>query len=108
MITMQKINALGEDQVLECVNEHSGDTLRVVVFHTSPSHYEAVSEFNLCGAKVHHPCSGPMTADLLLKWLDTLLSKWQAGQTLPWVKHPLDEKTQKFIQQTRQVGKVVS
>ena len=105
MITLQKINALGPDRVLECVGEDSGDTFRVLVQHTSPSHYEAIGQVTLRNAMVNYPCSGPMTADLLMKWLDTFLTKWPGGKSAAWSQHLLDEKAQKFIRQVREAAK---
>ncbi len=101
MLTVQKINRLTQDQVLEGIGENSGDALRVVVAHTSPSHYEAVGEIHLRSGKAHHPCSGPMTADLLVQWLETLLEKWPPNQNLAWAEHPLDDKTRGFIGQAK-------
>lgn len=106
MLTVQRINRLAQDQVLEGLGEHEGDTLRVVVAHTSPSHYEAVGEFRLRSGKLHRPCSGPMTPDLLVEWLETLLERWPSEQTVSWATHPLDEKTLQFIRQAKEPHKV--
>lgn len=106
MITLQKINALEPDRVLECVGEDSGDTFRVLVQHTSPSHYEAIGQVTLHNATVSYPCSGPMTADLLYKWLDTFLAKWPSGKTATWSEHSLDGKVSQFIKQVREASKV--
>lgn len=105
MLTAQKINQLAQDQVLEGLGKHEGDTLRVVIAHTSPSHFEAVGEFQLQNGKLHRPCSGPMTSDLLVEWLKTLLERWPFERAISWAVHPLDPKTQQFIQQTKSQSK---
>lgn len=106
MITLHKINNLAEEQVLECVGQDAGDTFRIVVKHTSPSHYEALNKITLSNASVHYQSSGPMTADLLLKWLDTMFDRWPAAKTIPWVVHDLDEKTQQFVHEVRKAAEM--
>ncbi|GIW24971.1 hypothetical protein [Meiothermus sp.] len=101
MITLHKINHLAEGQVLECVGQESGDTFRIIVQHTSPSHYEALGKVTLSNASVHYQSSGPMTADLLLQWLDTLFERWPGAKSIPWVVHDQDEKTQQFVREVR-------
>jgi hypothetical protein len=101
MLTVYKINALSEEQVLEGIAEQEDTALRVVIRHTSPSHYEALAQVR-SGAKNHYPRSGPMTADLLLGWLETLT----AGQRVTWTTHNEDENTEKFIRQVREFNSV--
>lgn len=107
MITLHKINSLAEHQVLEFVGEDSGDTFRIVVKHTSPSHYEALSKVTLSNGETHYQSSGPMTPDLLLQWLDTLLERWPGAKTIPWVLHDLDEKTRQFVREVRKATEFV-
>lgn len=102
MFTLNKINNLAEHQVLECVGEDSGDTFRIIVKHTSPSHYEALGKVTLKDASVNYQSSGSMTPDLLLRWLDTLLERWPEAKNIPWILHDLDEKTQQFVREVRQ------
>ncbi|MDX2005656.1 MAG: hypothetical protein SFU83_10300 [Meiothermus sp.] len=101
MMTTYKINALPETQVWEGLREGEDAALRVVIRHTSPSHYEALAQVR-SGAQSHHPRSGPMTADLLLQWLETLL----AGQTVTWTTHDEDEATRRFVHQVREANAV--
>ena len=101
MLTVYKINALPEEQVLEGIVEKEDTALRVLVRHTSPSHYEALAQVR-SGALSHYPRSGPMTADLLLGWLETVI----AGQQVTWTTHDEDENTKRFIQQVREANRV--
>jgi hypothetical protein len=107
MITLHKINSLAEEQVLECVGQESGDTFRIIVKHTSPSHYEALGKVTLSNASVNYQSSGPMAADLLLQWLDTLFDRWPDAKTIPWAVHDLDNKTQQFVREVREAAKAV-
>ncbi len=107
MITLHKINALADGQVLECVGQDSGDTFRMVILHTSPSHYEALGMVSLINASVNYQSSGPMTADLLLQWLDTLFDRWPGAKAIPWAVHDLDEKTQQFVREVRKAHEAV-
>lgn len=90
MLTAQKINRLAPDKVLECVDA----SLRVIIAHTSPSHFEGVGEFHPHGAGAQWVSSGPMNADLLAQWLETLPA---SCKSLAWAEHPLDDKTRAFI-----------
>ena len=101
MMTVYKINALPEEQVLEGIAEQEDAALRVVVRHTSPSHYEALAQVR-SGAVSHYPRSGPMTADLLLGWLETVI----AGQRVTWTTHDEDETTKLFVHQVREANRV--
>jgi len=94
MLTVQRINRLAQDHVLECVDA----SLRVVIAHTSPSHFEGVGEFYPHGAQPQRVASGPMNADLLAQWLETLPEKCRS---LTWAEHPLDPKTRAFIGRTK-------
>jgi hypothetical protein len=107
MITLHKINSLAEHQVLEYVGEDAGDTFRIIVKHTSPSHYEALGKVTLKDASVNYKSSGSMTPDLLLQWLDTLFDRWPKAKNIPWALHDLDEKTQQFVREVRQATDVV-
>ncbi len=98
----ERINALPEDHVLECLLQESGESIRLVILHTSPSHYEALGHIVTRSAKNLFPHSGPMTAELLVHWLDTLLVKWNPEGSVSWREHPLDEATRKFIATVRQ------
>ncbi|RDI94662.1 hypothetical protein DV704_11010 [Meiothermus sp. QL-1] len=102
MVTLSKINSLAEGQVLECVGEEAGDTFRILVQHTSPSHYEALGKVTLKGGQVHYQSSGPMTAELLLQWLNALFDRWPGARAVPWVARPHNEKTRQFVQEVRQ------
>ncbi|AWR87110.1 hypothetical protein [Meiothermus taiwanensis] len=99
MLTLQKINSLAGHQVLECVGQEAGDTFRIIVKHTSPSHYEALGKIVLANAETHYQASGPMTPNLLLQWLNTLFERWPGTKTIPWAIHDLDEKTQQFVRE---------
>jgi len=105
MITIHKINALPEGQVLECVGEDAGDTFRIVITHTSPSHYEALGKVTLSNASVNYLSSGPMAADLLLQWLDTLFDRWPRAKANPWAMCDLDHKTQQFVREVRKAAR---
>lgn len=107
MLTLHKINALAEGQVLECVGEDSGDTFRILVQHTSPSHYEALGKVTLREGSVHYQSSGPMTPDLLLQWLETLFDRWPTAKTTPWVVREQNEKTRAFAQEVRKAAEAV-
>ncbi|MBO1437142.1 hypothetical protein [Meiothermus sp. CFH 77666] len=107
MVTLHKINTLAEGQVLECVGQDSGDTFRMLIMHTSPSHYEALGKVTLSNASVIYQSSGPMTPDLLLQWLDTLFDRWPGAKTIPWAVHDLDDKTQQFVREVRKAAEVV-
>lgn len=78
--------------MLECVGQEAGDTFRIIVKHTSPSHYEALGKIVLANAETHYQASGPMTPNLLLQWLNTLFERWPGTKTIPWAIHDLDEK----------------
>lgn len=106
MLTLHKINSLAEHQVLECVGQDLGDTFRIVIRHTSPSHYEALSKVTLHNAHTHYQSSGPMTPDLLLQWLNTLFERWPGAKTASWATHDLDEKTQQFVREVRKATEV--
>lgn len=107
MVTLHKINALREGQVLECVGQDSGDSFRMLIMHTSPSHYEALGKVTLSNASVTYQSSGPMAPDLLLQWLDTLFDRWPDAKTIPWAVHDLDNKTQQFVREVREATEVV-
>lgn len=107
MLTLHKINNLAEHQVLECVGQDSGDTFRIIVKHTSPSHYEALGKVTLRNAETLYQSSGPMTSDLLLQWLHTLFERWPEAKNIPWAAHDLDEKTQQFVREVRKATEAV-
>jgi len=107
MVTAQKIKELREGLVLECVGQDSGDIFRLVVMHTSPSHYEALGKVTLSNASVAYQSSGPMDTDLLLQWLDTLFDRWPVAKTMPWAEHDLDNKTRLFVSEVRKAGKAI-
>ncbi|WP_299428853.1 hypothetical protein [uncultured Meiothermus sp.] len=106
MVTLHKINALREGRVLECVGQDSGDNFRMLIMHTSPSHYEALGKVTLSNASITYQSSGPMAADLLLQWLDTLFDRWPRAKTLPWAVHDLDHKTRQFVHEVREAARV--
>ncbi|MBI5812675.1 MAG: hypothetical protein ACOYW9_01120 [Deinococcota bacterium] len=101
-LRVERINALPENHVLECLLQESGESIRLVILHTSPSHYEALGHIVTRNAKHLYPHSGPMTAELLVHWLDTLLVKWNPEGSISWREHPLDEATRQFIATVRQ------
>lgn len=101
MVTLHKINALLEGQVLECVGQDSGDNFRMLIIHISPSRYEALGKVTLSNASINYLSSGSMTADLLLQWLDTLFERWPGARTTPWAVHDLDNKTRQFMREVR-------
>ncbi|MCS7058069.1 MAG: hypothetical protein NZ849_03260 [Meiothermus sp.] len=107
MLTPHRINSLAEGHVLECVGEDSGDTFRILVQHTSPSHYEALGKVTLRGGSVHYQSSGPMAPDLLVQWLETLFDRWPRAKATPWVVHEQDERTRAFVQEVRKAVKAV-
>ena len=107
-LRVERINALAENHVLECLLQEAGESIRLVILHTSPSHYEAVGQIVTRSAKHLHPHSGPMTAELLVHWLDTLLVKWNPEGSVSWREHPLDEATRKFIATVRQAAEVAN